>query len=162
MASLCKADRGITDSSVFDAEVGGCMSGLQFQPLSGQDLYDVDQNEQPTSGTLDGWGWTEWKGLRLAWFECLAVIQARVELDGVWLEGVFGAYIAVIPDADGKSTPLGQTPFCVAHVVNRPFSASVRLGHLSVWLKSCSHTLLSHAQFLCVAYRYHAHAWLKD
>ena len=26
----------------------------------------------------------------------------------------------------------------------------------------CTHTLLSHAHFLCVAYRYHAHAWLKD
>ena len=77
MASLCKADGGITDSSVFDAEVGGwlhTLSGLQFQPLSGQDLYDVDQNEQPTSGILDGLVWTEWKGLRLAWFECLAVI----------------------------------------------------------------------------------------
>ena len=26
----------------------------------------------------------------------------------------------------------------------------------------CAHTLLSHAHFLCVAYRKHAHAWLKD
>ena len=45
----------------------------------------------------------------------------------------FDAYIAMIPRADGDSTPLGQMPLSVLLVVYR-FWASLRLGHLREWV----------------------------
>ena len=62
------------------------------------------------------------KGLPQAWYDCLAVILSRVELDGVWPEGHL--------DAHGDSTPSGQKPLCVLPVIFRIW-ASVRLGHLT-------------------------------
>ena len=47
---FCKADRGVADSSVFDAEVGGwlpTLSEVEFPPLVGQDLYDVVPRNKP-------------------------------------------------------------------------------------------------------------------
>ena len=44
------------------------------------------------------------------------------------------AYIAMIPKADGDSTPLGQRPLSVLPVVYRLW-ASLRLGHLREWVE---------------------------
>ena len=43
------------------------------------------------------------------------------------------AYFAMIPEADGDSTPLGQRPLSVLPVVYRLW-ASLRLGHLKDWV----------------------------
>ena len=61
-----------------------------------------------------------------------------VESTGSWpqglLDGVLGAYTAMIPKADGDSTPLGQRPLSVLPVVYRLW-ASLRLGHLREWVE---------------------------
>ena len=70
-------------------------------------LYDVVQGKSPTAGSLDGWGWREFKALPVAWFEKLASIFTLAEEEGVWPDGLLDAYIAIIPKADGDSTPPG-------------------------------------------------------
>ena len=57
-----------------------------------------------------------------------------VETTGVWPQGLLDAYIAMIPKADGDSTPLGQRPLSVLPVVYR-LRASLRLGHLREWVE---------------------------
>ena len=49
------------------------------------------------------------------------------------LRGVLDAYIAMIPKADGDSTPPGQRPLSVLPVENGLW-ASLRLGHLREWV----------------------------
>ena len=51
------------------------------------------------------------------WFDGLARILRMVEADGVWPEGLLGAYIAMIPKVDGDATPSGQTALCTAYSV---------------------------------------------
>ena len=46
-------------------------------------------------------------------FDGLDRILSKVEEVGVWPEGLFDAYIALIPKADGDATPLGQRPLSV-------------------------------------------------
>ena len=53
---------------------------------------------------------------------------------GIWPQGLLDAYIAMIPKADGDSTPLGQWPLSVLPVVYRLW-ASLRLGHLREWVE---------------------------
>ena len=68
---LSRADRGVADPSGFDAEVGGwlpSLSEVEFPPLVERDLVDIVHKKKPTAGSLDGWGWREFKGLPLAWF----------------------------------------------------------------------------------------------
>ena len=57
-----------------------------------------------------------------------------VETTGIWPQGLLDAYIAMIPKADGVSTPLGQLPLSVLPVVYRLW-ASLRLGHLREWVE---------------------------
>ena len=57
-----------------------------------------------------------------------------VESTGIWPQGLLDAYIAMIPKADGDSTPLGQRPLSVLPVVYRLW-ASLRLGHLREWVE---------------------------
>ena len=108
---------------------------VDLPPLTGIDLYEMVQKKKPTAGSQDGWGWRELKSLPVAWYDSLAVLLDRVELDGNWPDGMLDAYIAVIPKADGDATPLGQRPLCVLPVVYRLW-ASARLGHLADWFKS--------------------------
>ena len=54
----------------------------------------------------------EVKALPLHWFSGLAILSELVESTGVWPQGLLDAYIAMIPKADGDSTPLGQRPPC--------------------------------------------------
>ena len=57
-----------------------------------------------------GWSWRE-----------------LTESTGIWPQGLLDAYIAMIPKADGDSTPLGQRHLSVLPVVYRLW-ASLRLG----------------------------------
>ena len=66
-----------------------------------------------------------------------------VEINGVWPQGSWDAYIAMIPKADGDSTPLGQRPLSVLPVVYRPVGLAQELvicgigsrdGYLSLFL----------------------------
>ena len=135
---FCRSGRSVVDPLVFDREFGGWFPHLgefDFPPLLGSDLYQVVQRKRASAGGLDGWGWRELKAFPEAWFDWLAVILSKVELDGVWLDGLLDAYVTMIPKSDGDSTPLGQRPLCVLPVVYRIW-ASVRLGHLESWVRS--------------------------
>ena len=85
------AGRSAADPSIFDREVGGWLPRLgefDFPPLLGSDLYYVFQHKRVSAGGLDGWGWKELKAFPVAWFDWLAVVLSRVELDGVWPDGL--------------------------------------------------------------------------
>ena len=71
----------------------------------------------------------------VAWYDGLARILTKVEEIGVWPDGLFDAYIATIPQADGDATPLGQRPLSVLPVVHRTW-ASVRMIQLGTWFRS--------------------------
>ena len=135
---FCRAGRGAAGLSVYDREVGGWLPRLgefDFPLLLGSDLYYVVQHKRVSASGLDGWGWRDLKAFPEAWFDWLAVVLSRVELDGVWPDGLLDAYVTMIPKSDGDSTPLGQRPLCVLPVVYRIW-ASVRLRHLDGWLRS--------------------------
>ena len=88
-----------------------------------------------TAGGLDGWGWMEFKVLPVSWFDGLARILSCVEDSGIWPEGLFDAYITMIPEVDGDATPLGQRPLSVLPIVYRIWAAA-RMGQLDSWFKS--------------------------
>ena len=79
--------------------------------ITGRDLQEVARAEKSTAGGLDGWAWNEIKALPLPWFSGLAILLELVETTGTWPQGLQG--IAMIPKADGDSTPLGQRPLSV-------------------------------------------------
>ena len=76
----------------------------------------------------------EIKALPLPWFSGLAILLNLVETSGTWPQGLLDAYLAMIPKADGDSTPLGQRLLSVLPVVYRLW-ASLRLGHLREWVE---------------------------
>ena len=90
--------------------------------------------KKATAGGLDGWAWNEIKALSLPWFSGLAILLELVESTGTWPQGLLDAYIAMIPKADGDSTPPGQRPLSVLPVVYRLW-ASLRLVHLREWVE---------------------------
>ena len=58
-------------------------------------------------------GWMAGLGMRLrllSWFVGLALVLRQIETAGQWPQGLLDAYIAMIPKAEGDSTPLGQRP----------------------------------------------------
>ena len=59
--------------------------------LTGQMLADVVQRKGVTAGSLDGWGWREFKVLPVSWCDGLARILTKVEDVGVWLDGLLDA-----------------------------------------------------------------------
>ena len=73
-------------------------------------LYNVVQRKKATPGSLDNWGWREFKALPVALFDWLASVFTLVEEDWVWADGMLDAFFAMIPKADGDSTLLGQGP----------------------------------------------------
>ena len=91
--------------------------------------------KKSTAAGLDGWAWNEIKALSLSWFVGLALVLRQIEAAGKWPQGLLDAKIAMIPKAEGDSTPLGQRPLCVLPVVYR-LRASVRLAHLKEWFSS--------------------------
>ena len=66
---------------------------------------------------------------RCTGFSGLAILLDLVETTGIWPQGLLDVFFAMIPKADGGSTPLGQRPLSVLPVVYRLW-ASLRLGHL--------------------------------
>ena len=102
--------------------------------ITGRDLQEVARAKKSTAGGLDGWAWNEIKALPLPWFSGLAILLELVESTGTWPQGLLDAYIAMIPKADGDSTPLDQRPLSVLPVVYRLW-ASLRLGHLREWVE---------------------------
>ena len=122
----------------FDREVEGWLPLLpecSLPRLTGQLLADVVQRKGATAGSLDGWGWREFKVLPLSWFDELARILTKVEDLGVWPDVLLDACITMIPKTDGDATPLGQRPLCVLPVVYR-FWASARMSQLEDWFRS--------------------------
>ena len=53
-----------------------------------QMLADVVHRKGATAGSLDGWGWREFKVLPVSWFDELARILTKVEDLGGWPEGL--------------------------------------------------------------------------
>ena len=138
MPFFCRGDKGNVDLDAFRKVAEGLtplLPEVRFPPLTGEMLYDVVQSKSPTAGSLDGWGWREFKALPVAWFGKLASIFTLVEEEGVWPDGLLDAYIAMIPKADGDSTTLGQRPLCVLPITYRLW-ASARLEHLEEWFRS--------------------------
>ena len=120
---FCRGDMGNADLDAFREVAEGLtplLPEVRLPPLTGDMLYDVGR---------------EFKALPVAWFEKLASIFTLVEEEGVWPDGLLDACIAMIPKADGDSTPLGQRPLCVLPITYRLW-ASARLGHLEEWFRS--------------------------
>ena len=107
---------------------------LDLPRIMGRELQQVARAKKSTAGGLDGWAWNELKALPLPWFSGLAILLELVETCGTWPQGLLDAYIAMIPKADGDSTPLGQRPLSVLPVVYRLWAA-LRLGHLREWVE---------------------------
>ena len=63
----------------------------------------------------------------------MVILLKLVETTGIWPQGLLDAFFALIPEADGDSTPLDQRPLSVLLVVYR--LASLRLGHLREWVE---------------------------
>ena len=84
---------------------------LNLPRITGRDLQEVASAKKSTAGGLDGWN--EIKALPWSWFSRLAILLELVETTGVWPRGLLTAFFAMIPKADGDSTPLGQRPLCV-------------------------------------------------
>ena len=108
---------------------------LDLPILTGEELYEAAVAKKSTAAGLDGWAWNEIKALSLSWFVGLALVLRQIEAAGQWPQGLLDAYIEMIPEAEGGSTPLGQRPLCVLPVVYRLW-ASVRLAHLKEWFYS--------------------------
>ena len=64
--------------------------------LPGEMLAEVVHRKGASGGSLDGWGWREFKALPVSWFDGLARILSKVEDSGM------------IPKTDGDATPLGR------------------------------------------------------
>ena len=135
---FCRSGQRETSLEEFTREVE---DWLPFLPevalprLTGEMLADVVRRKGATAGSLDGWGWREFKALPVSWFDGLARILTKVEDTGLWPDGLLDAYFAMIPKTDGDATPLGQRPLSVLPVVYRIW-ASARMGQLEDWFKS--------------------------
>ena len=103
--------------------------------MTGDDLLEVVKRKAATAGSLDGWGWRDFKSLPVPWFDRLARILSKVEELGGWPDGLLDAYIAMIPETDGDAT-LGQRPLSVLPFVYRMWP-SARMVQLEDWFKSC-------------------------
>ena len=79
---------------------------LDLPMLTGEELYEAAMAKKSTAAGLDGWAWNEIKALSLSWFVGLALVLRQVEAAGQWPQGLLDAYIAMIPKAEGDSTPL--------------------------------------------------------
>ena len=82
------------------------------EPLLGRNAHSARYGEpkKSTAGGLDGWAWNEIKALSLSWFVGLALFLRQIEAAGRRPQGLLDACIAMIPKAEGDSTPLGQRP----------------------------------------------------
>ena len=96
---FCNSGQRETSLEESDRELEGWLPLLpevHLPRLTGQMHADVVQRKGATVGSLDGWGWREFKALPVTWFDGLARILFKVEDTGVWPEGLLDAYIALI------------------------------------------------------------------
>ena len=107
---------------------------LDLPRITSRDLQEVARAKKSTAGGLDGWAWNEIKALPLPWFSGLAILLGLLESTGIFPQGLLDADIAMIPKADGDSTPPGRLPLSVLPVVYRLWG-SLRLGHLREWVE---------------------------
>ena len=70
-----------------------------------------------------------------SWYDGLARLLTKVEVVGVWSDGLLDAYIAMIPKTEGDTTPLGQRPLNFLPIVYRVWASS-NMGQLEDWFKS--------------------------
>ena len=84
---------------------------LDLPILIGEELYEAAMAKKSTAAGLDGWAWNEIKALSLSWFVGLALVLRQVEAAGQWPQGLLDAYIAMIPKAEGDSTPPWSASF---------------------------------------------------
>ena len=101
--------------------------------LTGEMLAEVVHRKGATAGSLDGWGWREFKALPVSWSDGLARILSEVE--EVWPKGLLDAFIAMIPETDGDATPLGQRPLGVLPIAYRIWDSAWML-QLEDWFQS--------------------------
>ena len=87
---------------------------LDLPILTGGELYEVAMAKKSTAGGLGGWAWNEIKALSLSWFVGLALVLRQIEGAGKWPQGLLDAYIAMIPKAEGDSTPWTASFMCLA------------------------------------------------
>ena len=123
MPFFCRSGHLVVTTDQFWGFVGHILPQepqFDLPRITGRDLQEVAGATKSAAGGLDGWAWNEVKDLPLPWFSGST---------GDWPQGLLDAYIAMIPKADGDSTPLGQRPLSVLTVVSRLW-ASLRLGHL--------------------------------
>ena len=62
--------------------------------LTGQMLADVVHRKGVSAGSLDGWGWREFKVLPLSWFDGLLVFLSRLR---IWVFGLMGCWMLTLP-----------------------------------------------------------------
>ena len=84
---------------------------LDLPKLTGEELYEAALAKKSTAAGLDGWAWNEIKALSLSWFVGLPLVLRQVEAAGQWPKGLLDAYIAMIPKAEGDSTPSWSASF---------------------------------------------------
>ena len=96
---------------------------VELPILTGEEFFEAAMAKKSTAAGLDGWAWNEIKALSLSWFVGLAFVLRQIETVGQWPQGLLDAYIAMIPKAEGDSTPI-------------LLWASVRLAHLKEWFYS--------------------------
>ena len=135
---FCRSVQRETSLDEFNVECNGWLPRLgefSLRALTGDMLFEVVKKKSATAGSLDGWGWRELKVLLVVWFHHLARILSKVEELGIWPDGLFDAYITLIPKVDGDATPLGQRPLSVLPVVYRIW-ASARMVQLEPWFRS--------------------------
>ena len=133
MLYFCRSGHPVLTPEQFLGFIGHLLpqeNYLDLPRITGRDLQEVARARKSTAGGLDGWAWNEIKALPLPCFSGLAILLELVESTGSCPQGLLDAYIAMIPEADGDSTPSGQRPLSVLPVVYRLW-ASLRLGHLS-------------------------------
>ena len=131
MPFFCRSGHPVVTPDQFLGFIGNLLPQepffLDLPRITGRDLQEVARAKKSTAECLDGWAWNELKALPLPSFSGLAILLELVESTGIWPQVLLDACIAMIPKADGDSTPLGQRPLSVLLVVYRLW-ASLGLG----------------------------------
>ena len=113
MPFFCRSGHPVVTTDQFLALVGHLLPQepfLHLPRITGRYLQEIAWAKKSTAGGLGGWAWNEIKALPLPWFSGLVILLELVETSGVWPQGLLDAFIAMIPKADGDSTPWVHGP----------------------------------------------------
>ena len=135
---FCRSGQRETSHEEFTHEVEGWLHFLPevaLPQLTGEMLAEGEHRDGATAGSLDGWGWLEFKARPVPWFDGLARILSKVEDTGIWPEGLLDAYAAMIPETDRYASPLGQRSLGVLPIAFRIW-ASAGMLQLEDWFQS--------------------------